>query len=589
LKNLNKKIALFAWMWFPLVLFAQGDASFEAYSDARQVVLNGFFEVSFTLKNANGSDFIPPDFKGFVVLSGPNTAMSTSIVNGRVSKEMSYSFMLQPKAAGKFTISSASIKANGNRLTTQPLNIEVVRGKTEQSPAAGKSEDIFIQLEPGARTAYVGEQILLDYKLYTTLSIESYDIPVEPDYLGFYATELRRYDARTQREVVGGKQYTTKVMRRVALFPQQTGPLTIPSTAVQMTVMEGNDPTGFFFRRNIRPLVYTTDPVTIEVKPLPDNAPPGFSGAVGKYEFQASVNRRMATTDDAVTITVLISGNGDLKRVQPPDLLLSDSFEIYPPKVLEETTTENQGEVIGRKVLEYLALPKFPGEYVIEPVFSYFDPQAENYVTLESEPYVVIVRQGSDRHIVKENKEKPGKVETDIRFIKLTTKLKKPGTSFLGSASFWGLVTLPVLAFIGVFFYRQARDRKESLDHALLKSQRAGKEARKRLALAQTHLLANNSRAFYDEVSKASLGYVCDKLSIPLSELSKENVREKLASLNVGDSLTEEFIRILQTCEMALFAGMDNAPAMQSTYDKAIATITGIEEQLTDTKKSQEG
>src|SRR5690606_38270682 len=185
-----------------------------------------------------------------------------------------------------------------------------------------------------------------------------YNISEEPDYKGFYAQELRRFDSRTQHEVINGKQVTTKVLRRLALFPQQTGTLTIPPARIQLAVIEDNSRTGFFFSRNIKPIFVETDPVDIEVKELPSPAPPDFTGAVGHFEFQSSVNRRQATTDDAISITMIISGDGDLKRVQPPSLLLSDSFEVYPPKIIEESITENNGRLIGKKMIEYIVLPK---------------------------------------------------------------------------------------------------------------------------------------------------------------------------------------------------------------------------------------
>jgi len=563
-------------LWFPSIAQAQGTVAFEAYADAKEVVVNGYFDVSFTLKNANGTNFSPPDFKDFMVLAGPNTSNSMQFINGQVSKEMAYSFTLQPTGSGQFIIGSASINVNGKRLRTRPIKINVIKSKAANNQGKTQGE-VFVRLEPNKTRAYVGEQVLLDYKLYTTVSIEGYDIPEEPAYRGFYAQELVRYNTRPQREVINGTQYTTKVLRRMALFPQQTGVLTIEPFTIQFRVMEDGNGGGFFSNRRVRPVIFTTSPVKISAAALPAGAPGYFSGAVGSYEFQASASPASVTTNDAITVVLLMAGNGDLKRVQAPDLMLSDSFEVYPPKVLEEKMTENQGEIQGKKVVEYLVLPKYPGQYQLQPGFAYFDTGQSDYVVLRQGPFPIRVKQGSDNHHLVDRRQALTKVEDDIRFIKTECDLVKKDEPFTGSPAFWVMMFTPVLAFAGVLLYRKARDKNEGLDATVSRKQRANKKAQKRLSLAHKHLQANDSRSFYGEVSKALLSYACDKLDIPRAELTKENVREKLLSLHIEASQIEAFMKMLQTCEMALFAGMDNSAAMQSTYDNAISVIAGIE------------
>lgn len=563
----------------PGLLFAQ-QAVFEAYSNAKEVMLNSYFEVSFTLKNANGTDFSPPDFKDFIILSGPSTSSSMQIINGVVSREMGFSYTLQPVRVGKFTIGSASVKAGGRVLRSKPLSIEVVQGKSATSSGKAEEVPVFIKLELSKKTAYPGEQILLEYKLYTTVSVEGFDVMVEPDYKGFFAMELKRYDSRSQREIIGGKDYTTKVLRSITLFPQQTGTLSISPATIQLAVTDENDPGGFFFSRSVKPVMITTEELKIEVLPLPNDAPESFNGAVGSFDFSASINRNVATTDDAISLVLNISGNGDMKRVQAPVLMLSDSFEVYPAKVVDEQTSENQGEILGTKVLEYLIVPKLPGNYQLSPQFSYFDTEAKTYKTIQQGPFELDVAMGSDRHYTADNSQPGVSTEKDIRFIKLHADLSKKDKNFTGSAVFWGLAAAPALMFLGLFFYRKKLEQDKNADPLLLKMRKANKEARRRLSLAQTHLKEGKSRMFYDEVSKASLGYICDKLHIPLSELTKENVQERLRSLEVSQAMSNDFMQVIQRCEMALFAGLDNAESMDDTYQKAIEVIAGIEKEI---------
>ena len=554
--------------------------TFESYTDAKEVLINSYFEVSFTLKSANGTDFSAPNFSDFTVVAGPNSSTSMQIINGQVSREMGYSYTLQPKKEGVFTIGSASIKANGNTILSNPLSVKVLKGNAGTGTGIAEERQAYVVIEPSKDTAYPGEQILLDFKLYTTVSLDGYDITEEPDYKGFYMQEMRRFNSRTQHEVINGKQVTSKVLRRLALFPQQSGALTIPSARVQLAMIEDNNRTGFFFSRNIKPIFVETDPVTIIVKELPSPSPTDFAGAVGHFEFQSSVNRTQATTDDAISITMMITGDGDIKRVQPPPLLLSDSFEIYPPKIIEENITENQEGVIGRKIIEYLVLPKLPGNYILKPSINYFNTETTTYERLMAGPYLLQIKQGSDKHISQMKPEDQEVASNDIRIIKKETKLEKKRRYFMGSSAFIIAACLPLLTFVGLVFIKRSKKISAPLNGAMQHNKSANKVALDRLATAHVFLQSGSSRLFYDEISKASLGYVCDKMGIPLSELSKDNVRERLLSINVPLPLVEGFMQIVKTCEMAIFAGMDNSPEMKGIYDKTVNLISSMEKEI---------
>lgn len=582
--HLNATRLLFAFFLsvFPIagLLHAQNEVSFEANADAKQVLLDGYFEVAFTLKNANGTDFTPPSFKDFIILAGPGTSTSMQVINGTVTRETSLTYTLQPKKAGKFTIGSASIRANGRKMVSKSITVEVVKNTGSQQNGRSGGGDAFVRVVPGKTKAYLGEQVSLDIKLFTAVDIEGYDIPEYPEYEGFYAQELRNFPSNIVQEVVNGRQYTTRVLRRIALFPQQTGKLTIEPFRVQLGMIDEEDRTasGFFFRRNVRPVFVTTEAVSITVDPLPANSPASFCGAVGAYSIQAAVNKKDLTTDDAFSVSVSIEGNGDPKRIQAPPLVLSDSFEVYPPKLTNEQFSELQGEIVHRKVLEYLVLPKFPGRFTIKPEVAYFDPELPGYEAFSSEGFLLNVRQGTGKPA---NDRADGAAAAqpsdELRPIITTATLVKKGSPFVFSAIFWGLMALPVLGFVGLLFYKKNKDKAQHMDAGLLKAQQAGREAQRRLATAQQFMAAQNARGFYDEVSKASLGYVCDKLSIPLSQLTKDNVRGKLQASNVDNQLIERFMVILQRCEMALYAGLGNPADMASTYDQAVEVISAME------------
>lgn len=547
---------------------------FEAYADAKQVLLKSYFDVTFTVYNADGKNFRPPPFSQFTVISGPSRSVSTTIINGQMSKEIGITYTLQPKRTGSFTIGKAQITVGKKVLSTKALTIKVVEG----SQSNGNQEEVYIKAIPSTTDVWVGQQVILDYKLFTAVQIETHNVISESDYQGFYAQDIRRYDSRVVREVIDGAQYATKVFKRLALFPQQTGTLEIAPLNVQLgAVVDGNNQRrSFFFSRQIRRIPASTAPVTINVKTLPPNAPSSFTGAVGSFEVKTAINRNTITTDDALSVLINIRGNGDIKRIQAPELIASEEFEVYDPKVIKENSFENIGELYGEKQIEYLLVPKKAGQYQLTPEFSYFDPDSAKYVIFNANTFDITVNQGTQQNAVKAPLVEP-EIVKDIDYLKSKPALKRADKYFFGTTLFWIFSLLPFVFLGGAFTYKQLKAKNDSIDPAIIRKRRARKAAQKRLETAQTHLSDQKSRAFYDEISKAMLGYVCDKLQIPRSELTKDNVRERLQALEVAESEIERFMKTIKTCEMALFAGMDNTAAMQETYDETLDLLATVE------------
>lgn len=559
------------------ISFAQS-ATFEAYADARQVVLNGYFNITFTLKNGDGENFKAPSFKDFVVAGGPNRSMSTTLINGAMSREISYSYTLRPRNQGKFTIESATIVVGGKEMRTNPLTIEVVEGKASEE----SNRRLFVRAELSIQEAWVGQQIILDYKLYTTIDVESYNILEESEYQGFYAEDVRRFDARVMREVIDGVQYTTKILKRTVLFPQKTGILEIDPMAIQMgiAVERSGRSNSFFFNRQIQRLDVFTDKQEITVKALPQPAPVGFTGAVGKFDFRIGTNIKDASTDDAISLKVEITGDGDIKRVGAPQMDFPETFEVYDPKIIEESITESAGILVSRKVFEYFLLPGVAGNYSLQPQFSYFDVESGTYTSIDMKPVNFDIRAGSTKPVVIQNAQGGSDQTTrkDINFLHLDTHLSPVGQYFPGSASFWLLFALPFAGVATAFVVSRKQQQLMQEDPGLRKSRKARKIALKRLEKARILLDKQDSRQFYDELSKALLGYIGDKLSIPLSELSKDNIREKITSLSLDQALVEQVVEVIKTCEFALFAGKDKVGDMQSIYEFTLQIITAIED-----------
>ncbi len=579
---LKKFFLVATYCCFTLIALAQSTPAFEATTNAKQVVENGDFEVSFTITNADGTGFQPPKFDGFRVVGGPNRSSQATIINGQATRKLTYYYTLMATKPGKYTIGSASIKIGGKQVKTAPLEIEVLKAKDLKE--GEKVASFFVKAEVNTTNARVGQQISLDYKLYTTVRVESSSILYEPEYKGFFTEDVNRFSGQYVSEVIDGVQYSTKILKRIALFPQQAGLLKIEPMALQLGVASSNQPErrSFFFTPRLDRHSVQTNELEINVLDLPANPPASFTGAVGKYTMQAGVDKVSLTTDDAISLKMAIVGNGDLKQVLAPQLELTDSIEVYEPKVLGENTADQRGEITGKKVVEYLLLPRFKGNYKIQPSFTYFDTDSSKFITLRSQVFDVNVRQGLNK---RSTINRPtATVPKDIRGLKTAPNLYQKGTGFWASPIFYGLFVLPFVLLAGVFFSRQQALKRAGMDQQVLKSESASKVAQAGLATAKTYMDQANSKSFYDEVSRAALGYVCDKLNIPVAELSKENVQEQLQSLAVNEESITRFMKILQTCEMALFAGKDNAAAMQETYGTAIQVITQIEEEISSSK-----
>ena len=580
-KILTRVFRTLIFLALPFIVFGQNEVTFTATPDVKRITENEYFQVTFTITNADWERFTPPKFGGFNQVGNPMQSQSSSIINGKRSFSKSLIYNVLTKKAGRYVIPPATAIVNGKEIKSNSFTIEVVKGRKKPDSATGVEDQFFVVAEPSTTTARVGEQIIVDYKLYTLIDVESYDLGQDPEYNGFFAQDIRRVNYRVMREEVDGEMYLTKIFKRIALFPQQAGVLSIEPLNIRLGITDDSNRRRNLFFNEVKYVPYQVDSVLINVVPFPtDSLPPFFSGAVGKYQMAANMDKRIMTTDEAMTITMSIQGNGDIKRVQAPDLNLGDDFEVYDPNVLEEKTYEDGGQIIGRKVLEYQVIPRNPGRFIIEPKLTYFDTDSLKFMTLVSEGIVLDVKKGNKKK-GSSISQKGVEAQPVLLPNKDETTLSKKGKFFLGSPFFWVLTILPFVFLGGAFVYRQQQIKKGSIDITLVKSQKAERVAVKKLAEAEKLMLNNDSKNFYDEISKALFGYVCDKLTIPFSELSKANISEKLNSLQVSQSHIDDFIQLVKTCEMALYAGMDNSAAMQETYSKAREVIVKIEEELT--------
>jgi hypothetical protein len=569
------------------------------------VVVGDQFRLSYKVNTQKVKDFRAPSVKGFEVLMGPSrsTFSNTQIINGNVTSEsgITFTYILMANNTGTFTIPGATIVADGGSVVSNSVKIKVLpadqagqqssgSGKSSSSSSTGvSSQDLFVTANVTRTSVYEQEAFLLTYKIYTRDSRMGLDNVKLPDFKGFHSQEIERpANAHWTQEHYKGRNYYTTVYRQFVLFPQQSGKLSIEPARFDATVekvTQSDDPFEAFFNGGGNVVTVkktlTTPAIGINVLPLPAGKPEGFSGGVGEFNISSSINSTNVKTNDAITVKLIISGTGNLKLLHDPEMKFPEDFEVYDPKVDNQSKITPDG-MSGSKVIEYLAIPRHAGDYKIPGVkFSYFDTKSKSYKTLTTEEYNIHVEKGAgnaDNVIANfTNKEDLKVLGEDIRYIKLNdVTLRERGNFFYGSPLFWLFYAIPALVLIALLIvYRKQAAANANI--AKTRTKKANKVATKRMKAAGKLLSENNKEAFYDEVLKALWGYISDKLNIPVSQLTKDNVAEKLSASGVSEELTGELLSTLNECEFARFAPGDEGKTMDKVYTSAISVISKME------------
>lgn len=573
-----------------------------ATANKSTVALNEQFQITFTL-NASGRSFQGPDLKEFIVLSGPNQSTSMQLDNGNFSQSISFSYFLQPRNTGNFKIGPASIEVEGKRIASNLIQITVAKGNLQSGGAQGQAQaqdaglsekNIFLRASVNRTTVMQGEALVVSFRLYTNVNIVNYGINKMPALTGFWNQDVELPDQlQLTNEVVDGVNYRVGEIKKIVLFPQQSGQLTIDPMEVKCIARvkvksRSSDPWGVFddfFGGGARdiPYEFRSQPIKINVKSLPANAPDDFQGAVGRFNFEARLDRTETKANEAINLKIKINGSGNLKLVPAPEINFPTDLESYDPKISENFRTGAEG-LSGSKSYEYLLIPRHEGEYELEPVtFTWFDLEKKQYITRSAGPFKIKVGKGSGTGSAATVADAGTKSEfrelgQDIRYIKVNSP--DFGTAsvsdFYGSPLYYTLALSPLLLFGGLLFRQRHEDRLRG-DATAMRIRKATSQAQKRLALAGKLMREKQNDKFYEEVLRSLWGYTSDKFLVPVSELSKEKVREILSEKKLDITLISDFIRTIDECEMARYAGSVDMGDTSDLYRQAERVINEIE------------
>jgi hypothetical protein len=595
-------ILSFLLLWSTL-LFAQG-GRFIATVSSPQVETGEQFEVDFTV-TGSASDFNPPDFTGFKILSGPNLSQSYEDNNGVITNTTGYSYILMATKEGTFTIGAASANINFRRMQTIPLHVKVIKGHSVQqmqqqqvqNAPVNSSKDlqkaVFLVAELDKSHAYQGEQLTLTYKLYFRVDLMGFSSDKGPDLNGFWNQDVKKAGPITSNDVktgtYKGQRFDYVVIKQTVLFPEHSGDLVIDPFALNVGVRyQAQSNSGDIFDKMFggetkeEQIQVKSEPVTVHVMPLPASGKPvGFSGAVGDFTVAANVDKKELKANETMNYDLKISGKGNLALINAPNINPPADFEKYDPKVTDNINVDPAG-TSGSREYTYLLIPRHQGDFTFSPPgFSYFNPVSGRYVTLPAKSYNIKVNKGDavTNSAVFNSQQDIKVLAKDIRYIKTSSPdLYKDGEGFYGSAGFYLLLLLGPLGFAGAFLYRRWDDEQNS-DLVRLKSRQANKIAAKHLANANKQLVAGDKKAFYEAVAKGLYGYLSDKLNIPVADLNKENITTQLKLKGLDDSTINQLDDTMDLCEMARFAPVTNI-SEQQVFDKAKNTINEIENKI---------
>ena len=577
-----------------------------------QVAVGEQFRLTYTINTDDVEGFragsIPNEFE---VLMGPSTSRQSSfqMVNGRTSSSTSitYTYILVATSNGSFTIPPARATINGKHVTSNVLKIKVSgqanaqhQSPSSQHPSGVRSagtpisgSDLFIKVSANKSRVHEQEPILLTYKVYTQVELTSLNGKM-PDLKSFYSQEIPLpQQKKFTVETVNGRPYRTVTWSQYVMFPQMTGKLEIPSITFEGMVVQANqnvDPFEAFFNGGsgyveVKKQIKAPG-LTVEVLPLPTR-PADFSGGVGQFNIKASLDNTEVKANDPVTLRVTVSGVGNMKLLKQPVVNFPQNFDKYDAKLNDKTKLTPNG-LEGSVTYEFLAVPRHQGTYDIPPIeFTYYDTKENAYKTIKTQPFKLNVAKGNgSRSNDYSNQQEIEQLNNDIHYIKtgdtqLSTINSQP---FFGSVGYWIALALLAVTFVSLFVIF----RQRAIDNAnisKMRGKKANKVAVKRLKKADKLMKANKANEFYDEVLRALWGYVGDKLNIPVEQLSRENISQRLAERNVNEQVISQFIGAVDECEFERYAPGDAKGNMSKTFQTAMNAIEQIEETM---KKSKD-
>jgi hypothetical protein len=569
---------------------ASAQVKFEAKVSKKKLGVNERLRIDFKM-NKDGDNFIPPSFKDFDVVGGPNTSLSNSYSGGKRYYSKTYSYFLSPKKRGKFTIKQATIEIDGESYKTFPVTITVTapvdkpNGPPDASDIA--TNNIHLVAEVSKKNPYLNESITVVYKLYVgrETGVRGWNAKDNPRYNDFWSQNIEVKGFPVQNGQFKGEEYRYVVLRKTVLYPQKSGKLKLEPLVLDVTVDVPSGRADIFGRQIMSQVIktVTAGSRTLNVKDLPEAGKPAdFKGAVGDFAFSIKTTKSQLNATESLQAKIQVSGKGNLKLFELPKLTVPSSLEVYEPEHKENVRTNLAG-MQGSITDTYTIVPQYRGKYPIPTIsFSYFDLKTESYKSITSEDLVINVLEGpmasvnnTDESLSNKQNVRPN--TNTFAFIKTKSNwsdIKRQ--PFFKSSEFWSLFLVPFLAIPLAIVIRRKQDERNA-DVKGNRLRKADRLAKKYLGEAKKAL--GSKDAFYVALEKALHNYLKAKLNIETSDFNKEKIEILLTERQVENNVVSDFMSILENCELARYTPITQV-TMQNDYDKSAKTISLIDKQI---------
>lgn len=560
------------------------------------------FYITIEVSDINGAPEQPKSVPGAKVLYFARTGSSSSFtsVNGRTTQSTSSIYTVTLRAEKEGSFSFGPVVVDGHKSNTLSYVIgkpgtpqNVPQGNPAGAAAAGSDPDkpryigkgdgnLFLKANVSKTTAYEQEALVYTVKLYSTYSaIKFIGATAAPKFDGFVVEESKDISTQLSVETYNGKQYATAVIARYIIFPQMSGELKVTGNTYTVSVDEREYYHDSYFGSISvsKPLQLNVTPndLTISVKPLPQPQPADFSGGVGSFSFSSSMPSASLSTNNAASIVYAVNGSGNLKYITLPDLSAAypPELEVYSPEA-DVKAKVGSANVSGSVHFDYTLMPLEEGQYKIPPVtLVYFNPSTGKYERSTAQGYTVNVARGKASA---KSQSRLG-VAFDSRLMPVVAPLEKIHKPLVYKTAYWLWYIIPFILLVAAVVYYRKR-LKELSDMAALRSRKAGAVARRRLRKAAAAMKSGKTDLFYEEILKAVWGYLGDKLKMPTSELSRDNVKGELDKAAVDAEVVGRVLDIIDECEFARYSPADKAAGMKPLYDKTAAVIGDIDRSM---------
>jgi len=542
--------------------------------------------------NVDGDNFSIADFAGFQVVAGPNHSISRSWSNGKRSFSKKFTYILQPTSKGNKKIKQATMQYQGETYKSIPINIVVTDAvdvpKDPNDPTNIINDNMFFVAEISNSSPYLNEPISITYKLYFSknIAVRNYDILDTPKYNDFWSNDIPIKGYPLQQGTFRGKPFYYYVFKKIVLYPQKSGSLTIKPYSINVFVDVPTNRRDIFGQRMYKKAEksLTAGSRKINVKGLPEEGKPeSFTGAVGSFDFTVDVSRNSLSASESLQAKVQVKGNGNLKLFELPKLNVPNSLEAYDPERDTKVATSLRG-MRGSVSDNYTLVPQYQGKYPIPALsFSYFDPKSETYKTINSNEIVIDVIDGptnnslANTSIAGTTKQAVNLNPNQFRGFKVNANLvSMQTTDFFESRMFYWLLLAPLL-LIPIAMIVMKKKRQIDNDVQGSKIRKANRLAKKYLSTAKKNL--GDQEAFYVSLEKALHNYLKAKLNIETSDFSKEKIISLLQDKDVNGDAINQFISLLKACEFARYTP-SSTDAMKQDYEKAVGTLSTIDKQF---------